>query len=401
MLRKLKNFFYVYVREFSLVFHDQGLILFFLFLPIAYPVIYSIIYNPELVKEVDMVVVDSDRTPLSRELTRMFDACDEAHVIGYATDLSEARRAMDEHKAYAILEIPEGFDKKITRGETANGVLYCDMSLLIRYRGFLMASTNVMMEIGGELMTKDIDNMAPLAETVMTGDLMPIDSIPMGNIRSGFDSFIMPGMLILILQQSLMLALGMAGGAKRENPAMLGYNPVNIAPSTLSTMFAQSLCYLTIMIVPVMFMIYYVPLMFRFPMAGNLFEEFLFIVPFLLATFGMGYAYQAIVMEREQVFISWVFTSIVFLFLSGLIWPRYALPPVWKALSCVIPSSWGVEGFVKMNSNGASLSQVRTEYINLWILAGGWWIVGWCSRKWVVKRQIFKRSETNKQESPA
>ena len=37
----------------------------------------------------------------------------EAHVIGYATDLGDARRAIDSYKAYAILEIPEGFARKV------------------------------------------------------------------------------------------------------------------------------------------------------------------------------------------------------------------------------------------------------------------------------------------------
>ncbi|MDE7413967.1 MAG: ABC transporter permease [Muribaculaceae bacterium] len=397
MLKKIsqgfRNFFLVYCREFKLVFHDQGIILFFFFLPLAYPVIYSLIYNPELVKEVEIVVIDSDRTSLSRKLTRMLDACDEVRVIGYASDLPEARRALNEHKAYGILQIPEGFAKKIGRGETGNTVFYSDMALLIRYRGFLMATTNVMQEIGSELMTQDINNTVPLASTVVSGDLLPINDISMGNIRSGFDSFIMPGVLILILHQCIILAVGMAGGAKRENPRLVGYDPVNIAPSVLSSMVAQALCYITIIAVPIIFLIHYVPLMFRFPMAGDFLQEIAFLTPMVIAACGLGYAYQATVQEREEVFVSWVFTSVMLLFLSGLIWPRYAMPEPWKALSAIFPSTWGVEGFIKMNANGSSLSQVRSEYINLWILAGVWWTIGWAVRKWIVRPQIFGRKK--------
>lgn len=397
MMKKIKNilynFFMVYCREFKLAFHDQGIILFFFFLPLAYPIIYSLIYNPELVKEVEMVVIDSDRTALSRKLTRMVDACDEARVIGYAADLPEARRALNEHKAYAILEIPEGFAKKVGRGETGNTVLYSDMSLLIRYRGFLIATTNVMQEIGGELLSKDIDETIPLATTVIDGDLLPINDISLGNIRSGFDSFIMPGVLILILHQCLVLAIGMAGGAKRENPRLVGYNPVNIAPSVFSTMLAQTLCYITIIGVPMIFLIHYVPLIFRFPMAGNLLQEIAFLMPMVLGACGLGYTYQALVQEREEVFVSWVFTSVMLLFLSGLIWPIYAMPPFWKALANIFPSTWGVEGYIKMSSNGSTLAQVSPEYIHLWILAAGWWIVGWAVRKWIVRPQIFGRKK--------
>ena len=137
----LGQLFHVYRHEFYLTFHDGGILLFFLFLPLAYPILYSLIYNPELVRDVKMVVVDHDMTATSRELVRRIDACQEAYVIGYAADLNEGRRAMDSHECYAILEIPEGFERRIGRLETGNAVMYCEMSLLLRYRGFLVAAT--------------------------------------------------------------------------------------------------------------------------------------------------------------------------------------------------------------------------------------------------------------------
>ena len=78
--------------------------------------------------------------------------------------------------------------------------------------------------------------------------------------------------------------------------------------------------------------------------------------------------------------------------LSGLIWPMYDMLPVWRWLAGICPSTWGVEGFVKMNANGASLSQVSGPYLNLWILAVVWWVLGYCSRRWVVRPALMKLS---------
>ncbi len=389
--KAIRNYFTVYCREFKLIIHDAGILLFFAFLPLVYPIIYSLIYNPELVKEVPVVVVDNDRTAISRELIRNFDACDEAHVIGYAADLNEARHAMNSHKCFAIFEIPEGFGKKIGRDETANAVLYSDMSLLLRYRGFLVATTDIMTSMGSELLTKKINEIVPLAETIAVGDPLPIDYVPMGNIRNGFDSFIMPGVLILIVHQLIVLAVGMAGGAKRENPRLVGYVADNEGKSVLGTMIAQTLAYFTLLIVPIIFMIHYVPLIFKFPMAGDTWQILMFLLPMIIACFGVGFAFQSVVTERESVFVLWVVTSLIFLLLSGLIWPRYDMWPVWRAFSAICPSTWGVEGFIKMNANGASLSQVSDCYINLWILAVAWWIVGWMARKWVIRPAVARR----------
>ena len=391
MWNKIKTYprqlFDVYCREFRLVTHDLGIILFFIFLPLAYPIIYSLIYNPEVVRDVKMVVVDHDRTPLSRELARNIDACQEAWVIGYAADLNEARHAMNSHKCYAILEIPEGFGKKIGRGEQANAAMYCEMSLLLRYRGFLVASTNVAQEMGAEILAEKINLTAPLAGTIVEGDLLPVVNVSMGNIENGFDSFIMPGGLILILHQCIVLASGMAGGARRERTRRgCGEETGSVAMS----MAGEMLCYMTILLVPVMFLLHYVPLIFSFPMAGSAFEIFLFILPMVIACMGLGFCFQSIVWEREAVFVLWVVTSVALLFLSGLTWPRYAMAPFWKGLSACIPATWGVEGFIRMNTNGASLSQVHSDYVNLWILAAVYLVLAYCVQRWLVRPAILK-----------
>lgn len=395
MKKFLLNIYEAYCHEFKLLLHDAGIILFCTFLPLVYPIVYSLIYNPELVKDVAMVVVDNDRTPLSRELVRKMDACDQARVIGYAANLSEARHAMDSHKCFAILEIPEGFERSNGRFETSDAALYCDASLLLRYRGFLMAATNVMEDFGSELMTKNIDQIAPLSETMIAGDLLPIRNVSMGNIRNGFDSFVMPGVLILIIQQCIILAVGMAGGAKRERYRMHTSDSGKEKRPVFLSMVAQTVCYLTVLILPILFMIHFVPLIFHFPMKGDILEISAYLTPMIIACFGIGFTLQLIVTERESVFVLWVVTSLIFLLLSGLIWPLYDMPPVWRVLASVCPSTWGVQGFVNMNANGSSISQLSDQYINLWLVAVGWWIVGYCVCRWVARKSMVRLRENN------
>ncbi len=380
-----------YFREFRFVFHDGGIVLFFLFLPLAYPVIYSLIYNPEVVRDVRMVVVDHDRTARSRELVRNLDACQEVWITGYASDLHEAQRAMHEHDCYGILEIPEGFSRKLGRGEQSPAAMYCDMSLLLRYRGFLVAATNVAQEMGAELLAEKIDSEIPIATTISTGDPLPIENVSMGNIENGFDSFVMPGVVVLILHQCIILASGMAGGARRENPGLTGYGAAVRPRSTSMAMAGEMLCYITILIVPIIFLLHYIPLIFSFPMAGDPAEIFMFILPMVIACLGLGFCFQAVVWERESVFVLWVATSVAFLFLSGLTWPRYAMPGFWRFVGDLVPATWGVEGFIRMNTNGATLAQVRTEYINLWILAAVYLVAGYCVRRWVIRPTLWAR----------
>ncbi len=363
---------------------DIGIILFLAFLPLAYPIIYSLIYNPEQVRDVRMVVVDHDRTALSRELVRNLDATQEIRIIGYAADLGEGKKAMNSHKCYGILEIPEGFEKKVGRGESSPAVLFSEMSLLLRYRGFLVATTNVAQAMGAEILNEKISESAPLAETLVTGDPLGVQNVTMGNLESGFDSFIMPGVLVLILQQCLILAVGMTGGAKREKPWLYADIDKATALGTIKSLSGAALAYMTVIVVACIYMLHYVPMMFRFPMAGNPWEIQMFILPMVIASIALGFCFQAFCRERESVFVLWVVTSVAFLFLSGLTWPRYAMGPFWHFVSDLVPATYGVEGFIRMNTNGATLAQVSSDYIALWIQAAGYSLLAFLVQRFYV-----------------
>ena len=384
-----------YALELKDIFHDQGVILFFLFLPLVYPVIYSLIYGPELVRDVDVVVVDNDRTPLSRELVRDFNASEGADVIGYAAEMGEARHAMNSHECYAILEIPEGFARNIGRGESSQAILYCEMSLLLRYRALLFSATDLGLDMSARIQARDIKELG--ASSLMPkSDPMPIEGVSVGNLQGGFDSFIMPGVLMLILQQCIVPAVGMMGGRRFEE-ARRGINPVNAVGGTVFvTMLGRMVAYISILALPLLWLVHFVPLVFRFPMAGDMLDIFTFLVPMVLACVSLGFVVQAFTREREAIMIIWVATSFLFLFLSGLTWPRYAMPEFWKFLSDLLPATWGVNGFILMNANGATLADVAPFYENLWWQAGGYFLLAWVIHRFWLRPELSRMARLHR-----
>jgi ABC-2 type transport system permease protein len=91
----------------------------------------------------------------------------------------------------------------------------------------------------------------------------------------------------------------------------------------------------------------------------------------------MGQALNLFMRERESAFILIVFLSVLFLFLSGLTWPRYAVNDLWTAVGNCIPSTWGVEGFIRINSNGGTIGENATQFTMLWVLAGVYFIAAY------------------------
>lgn len=77
--------------------------------------------------------------------------------------------------------------------------------------------------------------------------------------------------------------------------------------------------------------------------------------------------------------------------LSGLTWPYYAAPKLWQYMADALPATWGVQGFILMNSNGSSLTQVAHFYHNLWWLTLGYSLVAYCVQRWIVRPDVRRR----------
>jgi ABC-2 type transport system permease protein len=253
---------------------------------------------------------------------------------------------------------------------------YSDMSLLLRYRTFLQDITALQMATDAQLRNVALNTLGVDINT-SGSSTVGVEAYFLGDPEQGFASFVMPGIVVLILQQSMILGILFLAGGENER-RRLG-SPFSVLPSQFSLLSSQlspsavivgkMLCYVAIYIPLSLYILHFVPVIFSFPHLGSVADAMLFIFPMLIASAMMGLALRPLVKEPENAFVLFVVTSVAFLFLSGLTWPRYAMPDLLKALSAIIPATWGVQGFVRIDNNGATLAQQATPYITIWVLS--------------------------------
>ena len=65
---------FIWKTEMRNVFRDEGVLIFCILVPLGYPLLYSWIYNNEVVREVDTAIVDLSHSHTSREFIRDYDA---------------------------------------------------------------------------------------------------------------------------------------------------------------------------------------------------------------------------------------------------------------------------------------------------------------------------------------
>jgi ABC-2 type transport system permease protein len=245
--------------------------------------------------------------------------------------------------------------------------VYCDMSLMLAYKAVFQTAQAVSMDLGTQLKTKWGKNYTAREEAISTKPL-DFDEVALFNPTGGYGSSILMGVLILILQQTLALGIGLSAGTTREQSRYRQLIPVNRHyRRTLPIVFGKSLCYFMIYAVMGAWLVAGVPRLFHFPQLASPVSLLVLMLPYTLACIFFGMVVSCLVRYRENVMLLVVFISVPLLFLTGVSWPQSHIPGLWQGVSWLFPSTFGVRAYVRLNSMGASLSDVSGLLSILWL----------------------------------
>ena len=358
---------YIWRQEMKQVFRDEGVLIFFIIVPIVYPLLYSWIYNNEVIHEVPVAVVDLSHSHFSRQFIRQCDASPDVRVAYYAEDLDDAQSLVSRQVVKGIYLIPSDFATNLNRMEQGVVSVYCDMSLMLTYKAIYQTSVAVTQAMGAEIQKKVSGNYTDREDMITTRPL-DFEDVPIFNPAGGYGNFIIPGVLMLILQQTLVLGIGLAAGTVRERNRYGDLVPIhNSYRGIYRIVVGKSLCYLMVYAVMGAYLTMIVPRLFSFLALARGQDLLLLMIPYLLACVFFGMTVSCLVRYRENVMLLMVFVSLPLLFLSGVSWPQSAIPGAWQGISWLFPSTFGVRAFVRMNTMGATLNDVLPEIRYLWI----------------------------------
>ena len=369
----LADVLYIWRQEMRQVFRDEGVLIFLVIVPLGYPLLYSWIYNNEAVHEVPVAVIDQSHSKLSRQFVRDCDASPDVRVLFHAGDLDEARSLVSRQLVKGIYFIPSDFSTRINRGEQATVSVYCDMSLMLAYKAIYQTAVLEAGRIGAGLSIKKSGNYTN-REDIITAQPLAVDDVALFNPSGGYGSCILPAVLMLILQQTLALGIGMSAGTARERNRN-GHLIPDDDPhynGAYRIVCGKALCYCMIAAATSAYLALAVPRMFSFPHLANQWDLLWMMIPYVIASIFFGMAVSCLVRYRENVMLLMVFVSVPLLFLTGVSWPQSNIPSAWQGISWLFPSTFGVRAYTRINSMGANIDQVLPEIRILWIQAAAY-----------------------------
>lgn len=373
-------------QELKNVFTDSGVIIIFFAAGLLYPLLYGFVYYNENLTNVPVAVVDNSQSAMSRELIRKIDATPDLEVSFHSPSLEEAKLLFAKNKVKGIIFIPSSFSKDIQTGIQTNISAYASMASMLYYRAMYAAVNYVCLDMGQHI------QMNNLASTGLTQRQTQVYATPvlsegksLYNPKGGYASFLVPTILILVIQQTLVLGIGILAGTAREENSFHQLIPIKKKyHGTLRIVLGKSFAYLILYVFISCYNLIVIPRIFNLPQLDDILTLVIFMFPLLLACIFFAMSISVFFFDREVVFLLYLFSSIPLLFISGSLWPAEYIPTFWKVMSYFFPSTLGIQGFIKINSMGASFSQISFEYFGLWIQAGMYFMFTFFVYRWQI-----------------
>ena len=368
---------FVFPHELKRIFTDPGVVVIFIVATLVYPLLYKAIYWNEQITDVPVAVVDLSQSAESRTFLHHWNASPDIRLTHTCNSIAEAEQLLREQKVHGIVYFPRDFASQLADplGQ-AHISLYCDMSSFLYMKAIYLSCNQVMLESMRNIQIDRYESMGYGREFswALVQDA-PYTETALYNPTGGYGSFLIPAVLVLILHQTLLFGICMLAGTARDDDKVL-YRVLGKGrvAGVLRLILGRAAAYFTIYYALAAILLGLLPRLFDIPHIGDIGDILRFIVPYILACIFFSMTVSVFIRNRESGLVLLISTSLIFLFMAGISWPKEMMPAAWRYLSYFIPYTWGAHGFIHINSMGATLWSPRNEYISLWILSGGYFL---------------------------
>ncbi|MER9563106.1 ABC transporter permease [Mesorhizobium sp. M0571] len=335
--------------------------------PIVYGVFYPQPYLGQLIKDVPIAIVDDDSSDVSRTIIQAVNADEAVKVLLRPTTLAEAQAALARREVFGILGIPAGTERDILKGDQARLPAYVDSAYFLLYNRTLQGIQEGVGAVTADLAARSARSNGSLYRAALVQS-SPVEILnqPLFNPTGGYGSYIVPAAFLLILQQTRLMGSASVAGMAYEQ----GGRSARRRRGTVSAVTGQSLAHLLLALPGLALFLIVLPRVYGFSASDRVLDLVVLAIPFILSVSLLGQFVGNWFKRGETAVLLFVAISLPSFFLVGVAWPLEAIPPMLRTASLILPSTFGIDGLVRVNQMGATLTDVWKDWMGLWVLTG-------------------------------
>lgn len=351
----------LFINEIKAIFTNPVILLTVFAGVIFYSFLYPLPYSQQTPREQQITVVNLDKSLTSFQLERMVDATPQVKIITRSYSIEEAKQQFLDGRVKGILVIPSHFYRDLIMGKSPTLSFAGDAAYFLVYgtvvEGLAKASGTLAAKAK---VSQLLMEGKPLSSAQNQYAATTINLKPTFNPEIGYVNYVVPAVFVLILQQTLVMSTGLLAGSQKHGR---GYWS---SPSTFKLLFVRCSIFVAIYYFLAM---YYFGFSFEYYNIHRLASPLTLLAllaPFLYTSSIIGHILGLVLPRRELVTVVVLISSMPLVFSSGFIWPLQSIPDPMIILSELFPSTPAIQGFLKVNQMGGSLSLVIEQWTLLW-----------------------------------
>ncbi len=350
-MNKLKE---ILKAELNQVISNHSVLLTVLIAPLLYAALLGSIYIDKDIEGISMAVVDMDQTATSMELTRLLSASSKVNIVAKINSYEEAVDMMYKQKINGFIWFPRGFEKKLLKLEGADVKLYLNTTRFLPSNDLNKAVNMVMMTAGSGVRLRylEVHGINPKHAMELINPVLP-EIRPIYNPTNNYGDFLLPGLLFLILQQTLLIGMGESVAVDNEEGRLAHY--LQGENSIFAYMTGKTAYYLFLYFSYFLIFFWGVYPKLSVHMAGNMFALITVGMVFVLVISMMAILFGSMVKSQVRYMAIMAFTTYPFFLTSGYSWPVVAMPLPIQWLSQLIPTTHFLHAGTRI------------------VVMGGWW----------------------------
>ena len=339
-----------WVSTLRTIARDKGVVLIMGLAPLVYGFFYPWPYATQAVTGVAVAVVDLDHSKLSRQITRFAQASPRLQVRLVTGDERQAQQALwaGEIEGYAVL--PPDLKRHVLRNDKAVVTVQGNGSYTLLNKAVLTGFSEVVgtVSAGVEIAKLEVEGQsAHQAQSSRS----PINTqmVALFNPTEGYGSYVVPAVALLIIQQTLLMGVGMLVGLWAETGQLR---------ADAATWLGRLLAFSTVGYANGLLYFGWIFVLQDFPRGANPAGALWLLACYIPAICTLGALLGVWFGNRERALQVLLFTALPVIFVSGFSWPAEALPEVLQTLRWLFPSTAGIQASLKLNQMGAPLADV-------------------------------------------
>jgi ABC-2 type transport system permease protein len=320
--------FAVFLKELVQMRRDRPTFAIMIMMPVMQLVLFGYAINTDP-RHLPAVVELREDSPMTRAFLASLDASSFIDIVAVARTAEEGEAMLRSGDATFLISIPEGFERRLVRGERPQILIAADASDPVASGGALGAIERIAQsafapEFEGPL--GYLQQAPPPYEIIVHRRYNP----------AGVSAFnIVPALLGVILTMTMVMITSIALTRETERGTMENLLATPVRP--LEVMIGKTTPYIGVGAIQVAIVLTVAALLFRIPFTGSFLAFLVAVTLFIFANLMLGYLISTAARTQMQAMQMTFFIFLPSILLSGFMFPFAAMPGWAQAIGECLP----------------------------------------------------------------